>query len=152
MVRVPRLQHQQSALEHENESIGADVPAMTQAGIHSAVTETRIRRLLLTQGSRTADSLAERGASMGLALTLGYLAGMLASAGVGRSRAGVSQRGRLSLFTILGSLPWFLAQVVSMFAWPVFLCVWLIRGRPASPWRALTTGDGTVLIRRRTGS
>jgi hypothetical protein len=89
---------------------------------------------------------------MGLALALGYLAGMLVSAGVGRSRVGVSQRGRLSLFTILGSLPWFLTQMVSMFAWPAFLCVWLARGRPESPWRAMTTGDGTVLIRRRKSS
>lgn len=87
---------------------------------------------------------------MGTAFAFGYLIGMLVSAGVGRSRAGISQRGRLSMFTIFGSLPWFVTQLVSMFAWPAFLCVWLVRGRPDSPWRALTTGDGTVLVRRRT--
>ncbi|MEU4252936.1 hypothetical protein AB0F15_36600 [Amycolatopsis sp. NPDC026612] len=86
---------------------------------------------------------------MGTAFALGYLVGMLATVGVGRSRAGISQRGRLSLFTIFGSLPWFLTQMASMFAWPAVLGVWLARGRPGSPWQAVTTGGGGVLVRRR---
>lgn len=83
------------------------------------------------------------------AFAFGYLIGMLVSVGVGRSRAGISQRGRLSLFTIFGSLPWFMTQMASMLAWPAFLCLWLARGRPDSPWRAVTTVDGSVLVRRR---
>jgi hypothetical protein len=86
---------------------------------------------------------------MGVAIAISYLVGMLTSVGVGRSRAGISQRGRLSALTILGSLPWFLAQMASMFVWPIFLCVWLARGRPQSPWKAFDTIDGTVLVRRR---
>ncbi|WP_410597364.1 hypothetical protein [Amycolatopsis sp. lyj-23] len=87
---------------------------------------------------------------MGTAFALSYLVGMFASVIVGRSRAGISQRGRLSLFTIFGSLPWFLTQMASMVVWPAFLGVWLARGRPESPWQALTTGGGSLLVRRRT--
>jgi hypothetical protein len=86
---------------------------------------------------------------MATAIALAYLVGIITSVVVGRSRTGLSQRGRLSMETIFGSLPWFLTQMVSMFAWPVFLCVWLVRGRPASPWKAITTGDGSIRVRRR---
>lgn len=86
---------------------------------------------------------------MGATFGITYFIGMLVSAGVGRSRAGISQRGRLSLLTILMSLPWFLLQMATMFVWPIVLGVWLARGKPKSPWRAMNTGDGTVIIRRR---
>lgn len=86
---------------------------------------------------------------MGLALTAIYLIGMLTSVGVGRSRAGISQGGKLSMLTVLGSMPWFLNQMASLVFWPAFLGVWLARGRPKTPWRAITTGNGTVLIQRR---
>lgn len=86
---------------------------------------------------------------MGTALAIAYLIGMIATAGVARARIGISQIGRLSMVTILGSLPWFLSQLASMFVWPVLLCVWFARGRPESPWKAVTTGDGTLLVRRR---
>ncbi|GHH56017.1 hypothetical protein [Lentzea cavernae] len=85
---------------------------------------------------------------MGAAFGITYFIGMLVSAGVGRSRAGISQRGSLSLLTILMSLPWFLTQMATMFVWPIVLGVWLARGKPKSPWRAMNTGDGTVIIRR----
>lgn len=86
---------------------------------------------------------------MGAVFGITYFIGMIASVGVGRSRAGISQRGRLSLLTILRSLPWFASQMASMFVWPAFLGMWLARGRPESPWRAMNTGDGTVIIRRK---
>jgi len=89
---------------------------------------------------------------MATAIAIMYLVGILASVAVGRSRAGLSQRGRLSMGTIFGSLPWFLTQMASMFVWPIFLCVWLARGRPASPWKSTTTGDGSIRVRRRTMS
>lgn len=89
---------------------------------------------------------------MGVAIAVIYLVGCIASAGVGRSRANISQRGRLSAGTIFGSLPWFGTQMVTMALWPVFLCVWLARGRPPSPWKSLRTGGGTIVVRRRTTS
>jgi hypothetical protein len=65
-----------------------------------------------------------------------YIIGFIAAAGVGRSRAGISQRGRLSADLVFGNLPWSLVQMASMVTWPVFLCVWLARGRPKSPWES----------------
>ena len=86
---------------------------------------------------------------MGAAIAIIYLAGFIAAGVVSRSRVGMSQRGRLSAGTIIGSLPWFLMQMASMIAWPGFLCVWLARGRPASPWKSIATGDGSIRVRRR---
>ena len=88
---------------------------------------------------------------MATAVAIIYLVGIIASVVVGRSRAGLSQWA-LSIDTVFGSLPWFLTQMVSMLAWPVFLCVWLARGRPRSPWKAITTGDGSIRVRRRTAN
>jgi hypothetical protein len=87
---------------------------------------------------------------MGAAFGIAYLIGMLVSAGVGRSRAGISQIGTLSLETVFGSLSWTLTQMASIILWPVFLCVWLVRGRPESPWKSVRTGGGSIRIRRRT--
>ncbi|QXV56619.1 questin oxidase family protein [Amycolatopsis sp. TNS106] len=87
---------------------------------------------------------------MGLVLTAIYLVGMITSAGVGRFRAGISQGGRMSILTIVRSMPWFLNQMASMLLWPAFLGTWLARGRPKTPWQAITTGDGTIMIRRKT--
>ncbi|MEU6151489.1 hypothetical protein ABZ816_15975 [Actinosynnema sp. NPDC047251] len=81
-----------------------------------------------------------------------YIIGMITTAGIARSRAGLGQGGRLSFLTILGSSRWFLTQMVSMFTWPLFLCVWLVRGRPKSPWKVTTTSAGTMLIRHRPGN
>ena len=89
---------------------------------------------------------------MGLAIAIVYIVGWLATAAVGRSRANISQWGRLSAATIFGSLPWFGTQMATMFAWPVVLCVWLARGRPPSPWKSTTTRNGTIVIRRRTAN
>jgi len=86
---------------------------------------------------------------MGIVFSICYLAGMITSVGVGRHRAGISQWGRLSASTIVRSMPWFLSQMASMIVWPAFLVAWLVRGRPKPPWRAVTAGDGTVLIRRK---
>lgn len=82
---------------------------------------------------------------MGTALAIIYFTGVIAAAVVGRSRAGVS---RLSVGTIFGSLPWVGTQVVAMAAWPLFLCVWLARGRPPTPWKSTTTRTGSVRIQR----
>ena len=89
---------------------------------------------------------------MAAVISIIYLVGFIAAGVVSRSRVGMGQRGRLSAGTIIGSLPWFLTQMASMIAWPVFLCVWLARGRPASPWKSITTGDGSIRVRRRTVS
>jgi hypothetical protein len=54
--------------------------------------------------------------------------------------------------TIITSMPWFLTQMAMVAFWPIFLCVWLARGRPASPWKSVTTADGSVRVRRRTAN
>lgn len=89
---------------------------------------------------------------MGAVIALIYLIGIIGSVVVGRSRAGITQSGRLSMETILRSLPWFLTQMAAMAVWPVFLVVWIARGRPASPWKCTPLADGTLTIRRRTAS
>ena len=89
---------------------------------------------------------------MGIAITIAYLVGCIAAAGVGRSRANISQGGRLSAATIFGSLPWFGTQMATMAVWPIFLCVWLARGRPPSPWKSTRTRNGTIVVRRRTAN
>jgi hypothetical protein len=89
---------------------------------------------------------------MAAAIAIIYIVGCIAAGVVSRSRVGLGQRGRLSAGTIIGSLPWFLTQMASVIAWPVFLCVWLARGRPASPWKSIFTGDGSIRVRRRTAN
>lgn len=91
------------------------------------------------KGSRTMTS----------AIAVVHVIGFIAAAGVGRSRAGISQRGRLSADLVFGSLPWSLVQMASMVTWPVVLCVWPARGRPKSPWKAVTTNDGSLRVRRK---
>jgi hypothetical protein len=87
---------------------------------------------------------------MATAIAVVYLVGWISAAGVARSRAGLGQRGRLTPGLILGSLPWFLMQMATMIAWPAFLVVWLARGRPESPWKSITTADGSIRVRRKT--
>lgn len=85
---------------------------------------------------------------MGLVLGLIYFVGLFGSLVVGRSRAGLTQLGRLNLATIFTSLEWFVHQLASLFLWPIFLVVWLARGRPESPWRSETTARGTLRVVR----
>lgn len=89
---------------------------------------------------------------MAAVLAILYLVGVLVAAGVSRSRVGISQRGRLSVGTIVTSMPWFLTQMAMVAFWPIFLCVWLARGRPASPWKSVATTDGSIRVRRRSAS
>jgi hypothetical protein len=42
----------------------------------------------------------------------------------------------------LPNLPWFLLMWAKCFTWPIVLIVWLARGAPASPWRAVTVVNG----------
>jgi hypothetical protein len=79
-----------------------------------------------------------------------YIIGVLGSVMVGRARLGISQRGRLDGATMMNSIPWVAAQIASMFLWPVFLVVWLAKGRPETPWEAVTTQRGHLKVRRRT--
>jgi len=80
-----------------------------------------------------------------------YLVGIIGAVVVGRARVGLSQRGRLSGATMMRSVPWFVTQMASMILWPIFLIVWLAKGRPESPWEAVTAGrDGSLTVRRRT--
>jgi hypothetical protein len=85
---------------------------------------------------------------MGAVIALIYLVGWFGSVMVGRSRAGLTQRGRLSLATIFGSFEWFMHQIASMLFWPIFLAVWLIRGRPESPWESEVSPRGTLRVVR----
>jgi len=85
---------------------------------------------------------------MALVIALIYFVGLIGSVVVGRFRAGLSQRGRLSAGLMLSSLPWTGHQIASMFFWPVFLVVWLVRGRPASPWQIELSPRGTMRVAR----
>jgi hypothetical protein len=85
---------------------------------------------------------------MGAVIGLIYVVGWLGSVMVGRSRAGLTQVGRLSLATMFSSFGWFMHQIASMLLWPVFLAVWLIRGRPDSPWHSEITPQGTLRVVR----
>lgn len=85
---------------------------------------------------------------MGAVIALIYLIGWFGSVMVGRSRAGLTQRGRLSLTTMVTSFEWTAHQIGSMLFWPVFLAVWLIRGRPESPWQCEISPSGTLRVLR----
>lgn len=40
------------------------------------------------------------------------------------------------------NFPWFLLMWAKCFGWPIVLVTWLLQGRPASPWRAVTEIGG----------
>jgi len=86
---------------------------------------------------------------MGIVIAIIYLIGVFASIVVGRSRVGISQMGRLSATTVVTSMPWFLTQMATMIVWPVFLATWIVRGRPRTPWKAVTSQGGSIRVRRR---
>ena len=88
---------------------------------------------------------------MALTLVLIYICGMLGMVVADRYRVGLTQRGRLSLATVLTSLPWALRTLGKIFVWPAVLALWLVQGRPESPWQAITTRNGTLTVRRRVG-
>jgi hypothetical protein len=85
---------------------------------------------------------------VGAAIGLIYFGGLIGSVVVQRQRAGLSQRGRISLETALTSLRWFAASCGKMLAWPAVLGVWLYQGKPQSPWRSVSTSDGSLRVRR----
>jgi hypothetical protein len=85
---------------------------------------------------------------MGAVVGLIYLVGMVGAVAVARSRAGLSQRGRLSAATMASSPIWMGHQIAAMLLWPVFLTVWLTRGRPESPWRTTQTRRGAIRVVR----
>jgi hypothetical protein len=88
---------------------------------------------------------------MGLVLGTIYVIGLLAVVVVSRARVGLTQLGRMSGATVLGSLPWFVTQIAAMLFWPIFLGVWLARGRPETPWEVVTAPrSGSLRVRRRT--
>ncbi len=87
---------------------------------------------------------------MGAVIGAVYVVGVIATVAVGRYRVGLSQRGRLDGSTALRSMPWVAVSSASMLLWPVFLAVWLARGRPETPWETQTSPrDGALVIRRR---
>lgn len=86
---------------------------------------------------------------MDTVLSIVYLLGVVGAAGVGRHRAGISQRGRLTADLIFRSLRWFGTQMLTMFLWPIFLVVWLVRGRPESPWEMVSGPHGSFRVHRR---
>lgn len=86
---------------------------------------------------------------MALVLALIYVGGMVGSVVVDRYRVGLTQRGRLSLATVLTSLPWALVTLGKIWVWPAVLILWLVQGRPESRWQATTTRNGTLTVRRR---
>jgi hypothetical protein len=86
---------------------------------------------------------------LGLTIGITYLIGVVGAVVVGRARAGLSQIGRLSAATMALSLPWVLSQMASLVLWPVFLVVWLARGRPETPWESVETRRGVIQVRRR---
>jgi hypothetical protein len=89
---------------------------------------------------------------MGITVGIIYFIGVFGAVVVGRSRAGLTQLGRLSAATVVLSLPWFLSQMASLLLWPVFLVVWLARGRPETPWEAVSSRrGGAIQVRRREG-
>ncbi len=77
-----------------------------------------------------------------------HFAGLLASLlFVCRLRAGISLGGRMSAEFIIYNLPWFLLTILKSFVWEAVLVVWLIQGRPPSPWKVVDRG-GKLAIRR----
>jgi len=86
---------------------------------------------------------------MALAFALIYVCGMVGMVVVDRYRVGLTQSGRLSLATVLTSLPWTLVTLAKIFLWPAVLILWLVQGRPESRWQATTTRNGTLTVRRR---
>ena len=43
---------------------------------------------------------------------------------------------------VLSNVGWHLMLVGKSFVWPLVLIVWLVQGRPASHWQAVTELDG----------
>lgn len=86
---------------------------------------------------------------MGMFFGIAYFVGFVGAVVVGRYRAGISQMGRLPTGLMLKSLPWVAHQVTSFALWPVFLGVWLARGRPESPWELVGPVNGSGQVRRR---
>lgn len=85
-------------------------------------------------------------------LAIVYIGGWLGTVMVDRYRVGVTQFGRVPLATMLTSLPWFVTTLGKMLVWPIVLVVWLVGGRPASPWEATTSSNGVLTVRRRARS
>jgi K+-sensing histidine kinase KdpD len=92
--------------------------------------------------------LQVEGEEMGVTLVLIYIAGVLVSICVGRARAGLPIMSILSFSTLFTSPQWSLHQIGSIWLWPVFLIVWLVRGRPESPWQATMSPRGTLRVVR----
>jgi ABC-type dipeptide/oligopeptide/nickel transport system permease component len=86
---------------------------------------------------------------MGVVIGLTWLIGMVVTVCVGRARIGMSQWGIVPLETVIRSLPWFVTSMVVIAFWPVALVIWLVRGRPSTPWELTTTRDNTLIVKRR---
>jgi ABC-type dipeptide/oligopeptide/nickel transport system permease component len=88
-----------------------------------------------------------------IVIALIWFIGMVVTVGVGRSRIGMTQRGTLPIELILRSLPWFLTTMVVIAFWPVVLALWLVRGRPPTPWELVKSPrDNGLIVRRITNT
>jgi len=43
---------------------------------------------------------------------------------------------------LIGNLGWFILLAAKTILWPITLAAWLLQGRPASTWRAVTQVNG----------
>ncbi len=43
---------------------------------------------------------------------------------------------------IIPNLNWFLMTIIKALFWPIVLCMWFIKGRPPSRWKAYTQLEG----------
>lgn len=60
-----------------------------------------------------------------------YVVGIFVSSPIYKSRAGAPAFGRFRIFGKRGfGVGWITSVIGKMFAWPVVLVVWLIKGRP----------------------
>lgn len=71
---------------------------------------------------------------MGTALALGHVIGVAIALWTFNARAGGSFWRGVSPWLLLISPEWFLFSAVKAVSWEITLAVWLLSGRPASPW------------------
>ncbi|GAA3455732.1 hypothetical protein [Dactylosporangium matsuzakiense] len=79
--------------------------------------------------------------SLGTFLGCTNLIGILGSGLVYLNRARFGDTGLNWREFLLPNLPWMLMTLGKMLVWRAVLIVWLARGMPQSPWRAVTRDD-----------
>lgn len=81
-------------------------------------------------------------------VVLVWLVGALLATGVFRVRAGLPFMSILPVHMFFTSFPWIITTGLQCLLWPISLIVWLVRGRPSSPWSATRTARGNIKVVR----